>query len=276
MVKSERRNWITEACSLLFVPANRPALFQTARDSGADGIILDLEDGVAEADKGSALDNALSWLESNDRAVIRVNGSGTPWQREELERLSSRGEVTVMVPKVESVKDVQVVAEALGAGSAIIATIESARGLVQLSEICSAPGVLRVGFGNVDMATDLGVSATDKAALEYSRSAVVVHSRAYGLAAPFDGITLDVKNEAAVMTDAAYAASMGFGGRICIHPAQVQSTNEMFRPSLSQLEWAARIVKSSHGSAVQVVEGQMVDKPLVERARRVLARGGNG
>lgn len=272
MVLGEEQNWVATARSLLFVPANRPDRFAKARNSGADGIILDLEDGVPEADKSVARANALSWLESDDRAAVRINGSGTPWQQKELEQLGGLGPVVVMVPKVENVRDVQVVAQALAAGSVIVATIETARGLINLAEICAATGVIRVGFGNADLATDLGVSASDRAALQSPRSAVVVQSRAHELAAPLDGVTLDVKNEAAVREDSAYAASMGFGGRICIHPAQVSATNDAFQPSVNELEWARRIMESEPGVAVQVVNGQMIDKPLVERARRILAR----
>lgn len=273
MATSNNSHWVTQACSLLFVPATRPDRFTKASKSGADGIILDLEDGVAEAQKSPARANALAWLESNDRTVIRVNGFGTPWQPKDLEWLASYGAVTVMVPKVESRDDIQVVAEALDPGSVIIACIESARGLSRLADICSAPGVVRLGFGNVDLATDLGVDAMDRTALQHSRSAVVVESRAHDLAPPLDGITLDAKDEEAARADSSYAASLGFGGRMCIHPSQVASINEAFQPSTSQLEWARKIVARSNESAVLLVEGQMVDKPVVERARRLLARG---
>lgn len=266
----ENLGWIAEAHSLLFVPASQPERFPKASSSGADGIILDLEDGVADGDKQSALLNALSWLHPVHKAVIRINGFGTPWQDQELESLRNRGAVTVMLPKVESAEQVRLVREVLGPGSSIIPTIESARGLTNLADICAAPGVVRLGFGNVDLAKDLNVSAINRDALQYPRSAVVVQSRAHELAPPLDGVTLDVKNEEAVTEDALYAASMGFGGRICIHPAQVRATNEAFQPSASQLEWARRVVEMSHDAAVLVVDGQMVDKPVVDRARRML------
>ncbi|MGF0313472.1 HpcH/HpaI aldolase/citrate lyase family protein [Rhodococcus sp. IEGM1428] len=272
---NNREPWISGAKSLLFAPASRPERFDRADSSGADGIVLDLEDGVAEADKADALGNAITWLRNGSRAIVRINGSGTDWQLHELKRLGDLADVTVMVPKVETIGDINVVAAALRPGRhAIVATVETAWGLLNLPEICSAPSVVRIGFGNVDLATDLGVRATDRAALQYSRSAVVAHSRAFGLAAPLDGVTLDTKNETVVADDAAYAASLGFGGRICIHPAQVARTNEAFAPSASELEWAARVVAGSEHSAVGVIDGEMVDKPVVERARRILARRG--
>lgn len=269
-------DWVREARTLLFVPGDRPDRFPTAAASGADGIVLDLEDGVPERNKAAARTHVATWLRSDGRAVVRVNGAGTPWQADDLGRIAAiGGPVLAMVPKAEGAQDVVAVARRLPRGSAVLPIVESARGLHNVAEICAAPAVVRVAFGNGDLGRDLGVDPSDTTALQYARSVVVVACRAHGLPQPLDGVTLSVTDTEAVRRDSRHAAAMGYGGRMCIHPAQVAAVHEAFHPTDADVNWARKVIFGADTSAPKLVDGQMIDKPIVDRARQILARQKN-
>lgn len=269
----EEQDWIRTARTLLFVPGDRPERFVRASESGADGIIIDLEDAVAEAGKPAARLNAVGWLRSGGRAAVRVNAVGTPWHEDDVSSLSDAGATVVLVPKVESAADVHRVADAMPRGSAIVACLESALGIHQACQIAAAgPALVRLALGNADLAADLGVRADDHLALHLAGSTLVVESRAHGLARPLAGVTLSVTDVDAVARDTAHAASMGFGGRVCIHPRQVQIVTDGFAPQDDEVAWARRVVEHAGDNAVVVVDGQMVDRPVLARAREVLRR----
>lgn len=269
-------DWIRDVRTLLFVPGDRPERFPTAASSGADGIVLDLEDGVPDHNKAAARAHVAAWLPGDHRAVVRVNGAGTPWQADDLDCLAATGgPVLAMVPKAEGADDVVAVVRRLPRGSAVVPIVESARGLLNVPEICAVPTVVRVAFGNGDLGRDLGVDPSDTHALHYARSVVVVACRAHGLPQPLDGITLSAKDTEAVGRDARHAVAMGFGGKMCIHPAQVAAVHEAFAPSADTVAWARKVVASADTSAPMLVDGQMIDKPIVERARHILARQKN-
>lgn len=153
----------------------------------------------------------------------------------------------------------------------IIALVESAVGLANLPAVLASSGVVAVAFGSVDFSLDLGC-AHDRLTLLAARSEIVWRSRAASRAAPIDGVTTDLSNLDITEDDARHAMKMGFGGKMAIHPRQIEPIGNAFRPSENEIAWARDIVgAASSGEAIKV-NGEMVDRPVIERARRMLRR----
>jgi citrate lyase subunit beta/citryl-CoA lyase len=262
---------VAHAWSLLFVPGDRPDRFQTAVDSGADVVIVDLEDAVASKRKESALGNLLRWLSAGHEAVVRVNGVGTPWYERELESLRNT-EAVVMIPKAQSPADLAAAHATLGRNRRILGLIETARGVQNADDLAAVPGVMRLALGNVDLSTELGVRPDSNAALSYSRSRLVVAATSAGLEPSIDGVTTDLVSSSILASDLAVTRELGFGGKLCIHPRQVGAVNSMLSPTEAELEWARRVLTSSnHADGVSSMNDAMVDRPVVLRAERILA-----
>nr|WP_062334898.1 CoA ester lyase [Herbidospora sakaeratensis] len=243
----------------LFVPGDRPDRFAKAAAAGADTIILDLEDAVAPAAKPMARERVRAWLAGGGSGLVRINARGTEWHADDVALVTEFG-CGVMIPKAESAADVFGTAYPL---------IETAAGLLNAREICAAPGVVRPAFGSVDLAAQLGVSPDDRTALLQARSLLVLAARAAGVGAPLDGVTTDLTSDDRVRGDAEHAASLGFSGKLCVHPRQVGPVLAAFTPSEEDLAWAREVLAASTGG-VGVVRGRMIDKPVVDRARRLL------
>lgn len=260
------------ARSMLFVPGDRPERFAKAVATGADAIIIDLEDAVAPQNKPTALANALEWLGGNNEAIVRVNSVGTPWHDAEVAALAATSAV-VMVPKSDAVADLATVQTVLG-GTRIIALVETARGIRDADAVAEAPGVLRLALGNVDLSAELGIDPASHAALAYSRGRLIVASAAAGIAPPVDGVTTALDSDGALVLDLAVTRELGFGGKLCIHPRQVAPVNEAMRPTEAELAWARRVVEATESTegGVSVMDGAMIDAPVVARANRILKR----
>ena len=274
---------IASARSFLFVPANRPERFAKALASGADAIIIDLEDAVSPADKPTArgqLATGFTLLSSADRArtVVRMNAQGTPFHEDDLTLLQSlarQGLACVMVPKAETVAGLQRVADVLGATCALLPLIESVAGLDAANALATGPQVVRLAFGNLDFQADLGLSCgPDESELVSVRLALVLASRRAALPAPVDGVTPGTQYMAQLQADATRARRGGFGGKLCIHPAQVVGVNAAFTPSPLELDWAQRVLAAFAvaGGGVFSLDGRMVDAPVVRLAQRTLAQ----
>lgn len=275
------RTALAHARTFLFVPATRPDRFAKALASGADAVIIDLEDAVAPADKGSArqaLVQAWPGIGSADRhrLLIRINARGTDWQAGDLTALAALGITGVMVPKAETAADLITVAAALGPHCVLVPLVESAAGLVAVTALAGAPQVLRLAFGHLDYQVDLGM-ACDGAEVELipARHAIVLASRVAGLAPALDGVTQDTGDASVAQADARRARRAGFGGKLCIHPAQVAPVRWAFAPSPQEQAWARRVLAAAAGASGGAirVDGRMVDAPVLALARRVLADG---
>ncbi|KBR61951.1 HpcH/HpaI aldolase/citrate lyase family protein [Mycobacterium avium] len=262
---------LASARSLLFVPGDRPDRFTKAASSDADGIIIDLEDAVAPEAKARAREAVDRWLATGGVGTVRINGTETPWHQEDLEMAARHG-CPVMVPKARSASHLAQISRRLPTGTALIALIETAAGVLAAADICAVEGVVRAAFGSVDLGAELGIDPEDHESLRYARSAVVLGSAAAGLAAPLDGVTTAVHDEGAAGADAARAARLGFGGKLCIHPCQVAPVNSQFSPSIEEQAWARKVMAAGSGNGARTVDGCMVDKPVVDRAARILAR----
>lgn len=172
----------------------------------------------------------------------------------------------VMVPKAENPRVL-----ASLTGHPVIALIESAAGVLAAADIAEIDGVVRLALGTFDLATQLGVDPVDAEALAATRGAVVLASAAAGLTGPVDGVTAAIDDAERLTADTAYARRLGFAGKLCIHPRQLTPVAAAFRPSEEELAWARRIVDAADATGVAQVDGAMVDKPVVERAQRLLA-----
>jgi len=264
----------------LFVPATRPERIPKALATGADAVIVDLEDAVAESQKSEARANLDEFLHTHPQArvLVRINAPTHAEQAADLALCARHaGVIGVLLPKVESAVQV---ALAVGCGKPVWPIIESARGLAHLAEIAHAKGVERLSFGALDLGLDLGLASGTAGAeriLDQARYAVLLQSRLADLAPPLDSVFPDIKNLHGLAQAVADARDMGFGGLLCIHPSQVAVVHETLMPSVEELDWAQRILAAgASGDGVFVVDGQMVDAPVIGRARRLLQRAGQG
>ncbi len=270
---------LASARSFLFVPANRPERFGKALASGADAVILDLEDSVPLAGKTearAAIRQAWPQLQQGACAVvIRINSPETPWGQQDLADLQGLpGLAGVMVPKCEGAATLQRVAQAF-AGVPSLPIIESAMGYLALREIAQAPQVGRLVVGHIDFLADTGMNcAPDQRELDSLRFEVAMCTRLGNLAPAVDGVTVSVDDEALIRSDTERSLRFGFGAKLCIHPKQVPVVHATLAPTPAQIEWAQRVLAAmaqSQGSAVQL-DGKMVDLPVVLQAERLLAR----
>lgn len=261
---------LARARSLLAVPGHRPDRFDKAARSGADSIMLDLEDSVGPDLKPAARDNVDQWLASGGMGVVRINAADTAWHNEDLAMLAHH-RCIVMIPKVVAAHDVAHVLSRLAAGSQAIPVFETAAGVLHAEDVCAMPGVVRAIFGNADLGAELGVDPADRRAFGYARSRVVLASSAARLPPPIDGVTVGLQDTQALREDARHAKGLGFTGKACLHPRQVPTVNEVFTPTEGDLAWAREVLSSSPDGSVGQLHGQVVGKPMLQRARRLLA-----
>lgn len=256
------------ARSYLFVPGNRPERFAKACASGANVIIVDLEDAVAPEAKSQARNATRIWFSDGGAGVVRINGADTPWFEDDLAMLQALPRAGVMLPKAE-LASVARLTQALP-GRPIIALVETVAGYLGLRQVAMVPGVERIAFGSVDFAAESGI-CDEGEAMTAIRTAIVLESCLAKLAAPIDGVALEFNDESRMRADALRSRQLGFGGKLCIHPRQVEAVNAAFRPTEAEVAWARRVLSAFEASrgAATAVDGKMVDKPVVERAMRV-------
>ena len=268
-----------EACSLLFVPANRPDRYEKAAATGADAVILDLEDSVPAGEKAAARD-AIHGAWSKVAApgppiVVRVNSHASGFFEDDLAALRGLDPApAIVLSKAESAAQVGRVRDALRS-CAVIPLIETAQGLDAIGAIAAAPGVARLAIGHLDFMADTGIRCSDgEPELAPLRFAVAIATRVADLAPAIDGVTVQIDDERRLREDCARARRFGFGAKLCIHPRQVAIVQAAFAPTDEELAWARRVVEAdaaAGGRAVQV-DGRMVDLPVVSLARLTLAR----
>jgi citrate lyase subunit beta/citryl-CoA lyase len=251
---------VSRARTFLFVPGDRPDRFAKAIGAGAGLVILDLEDSVAAEAKDAARENVVDIARHAGVVAVRINAVGTAWHDDDVAALGHI-ECVVMLPKAEDAFDGQ---------WPVIALIETARGVLNASAVASTAA--RLAFGSFDLAAELGVRPEDRDAMSTARGALVLASAAAGIAAPIDGVTGNVSDDEAFRDDVLHARSIGFGAKLCIHPRQVPIAEALVRPSAEELVWAERVTRAAEvaGGGVGTLDGRMIDRPVAERARRLL------
>ena len=277
--------------SLLFVPGNRPEKIRKAWGLGADCIILDLEDSVPEAEKDAArtiVHQALETAPSKRPFVlVRTNSHSSPHWRHDLEAAVTPALQGIMLPKCDSAKEIasadRVIAalerrRRLKSGSIqFFVLVESARGLLEAPCLVQASTrVAALVLGAEDLCLDMGIDRTKEGVeLDHPRWTVVVCARAYGRLA-IDTIYADFNDPQGLLRDAEAAKRLGFSGKLAIHPKQTGLIHAAFTPQENEVTQAREILAAfadaeARGCGAVALNGKMIDKPVVERARRVLA-----
>ncbi len=268
--------------SVLFVPGTSRERFDKAFTSGADAVVLDLEDGVETTRKDEARKAIAGWLAApasgQTERLVRVNAPASPFITGDLSWLATvDGRYDGLVlPKVESPEQVARIARAISSRR-VIPLLETAKGIVHAAAIASAdadiPAVL---FGAEDLTAELGIPRTvEGEELVYARSQVVMAAVAAG-ADPIDAVYVDIVRRDKLRQDCKRARALGFTGKMAIHPDQVSVINEGFSPSPEEVSAARKVIEASEaarakGEGAFRREGRMVDAPVVRRAERVLA-----
>ena len=275
--------------SLLFTPANGGRKVEKAFASAADGVILDLEDAVAVSAKPAARQDAVQALagERPRAAYVRVNALSTPFCFDDLLAIVPAAPDAIVLPKVESASDVRTAdwllsqletRHGLPPGRiGLVPILETALGVAAAAEIARAsPRLHRLMFGAVDLALDMDLDLDDdQGAIAQARFAIALASRCAGLPGPIDTAFVDIQAIDRLRASARRARAMGYTGKTCIHPAQIEAVNEVFSPTAHELDRARRIVEAFDaaeraGSAAVSVDGAMIDYPVVLKARRTL------
>jgi citrate lyase subunit beta / citryl-CoA lyase len=260
--------------SYLFVPGNRPDRFEKARQSGADAVILDLEDAVQSTDKDLAREAVVSWLAPARPVYVRINSKGTLWFERDLEVVGLPGVLGVVLPKAEHPEQVAEVASRLTGEARVLPLLETALGVWNARALAQAPRVERLAFGAVDFQLNTGISGGQEELL-YARSRLVLASRVAAILPPVDGVTMAFDDLTRLQEDVAHARRLGFGGKLCIHPKQVELINRGFVPTEAEQAWARRILEAARTTGVGALQldGELIDRPVIERARLILAQG---
>ncbi len=276
--------------SLLFAPANVPRRVEKALILESDAVILDLEDAVPISEKTRARSLAAAALKNPRKSVgyVRVNALSTGMTIDDLMSVISPHLDGIMLAKVEEAADLHKVdwlmhyleekASMPRGALDLIPLVENARGVHNAHEIAKAvPRVKRLCFGAVDYTADLGIKLTDGGSeLFYARSCLVNASRAAGLEPPIDTVYTDIKNAEGLEKDTGRAVTLGFQGKLVIHPDQIAIVNTMFSPSAADIAYAQKIVtaferaESLGHAAITLEDGKFIDYPVVHSARRIL------
>ena len=277
--------------SLLFVPGNRERMLDKALTAPADAIIIDLEDAVPPAEKKAARRLVRAWVprlaRAGQRVYVRVNAIDNGQTRDDVQAAVRKGLAGVVLPKAQTAQDLrsldvllreaEMTAKIRPGDVRTIPIIESARGILRCEEIARASDrIAALALGGEDYTAELGVARdAGGAALAYPRGVLITVATAYGLPA-IDAPCTDIRDAKGLAKETALARSMGFKGKFAIHPGQMAALNRAFAPSRAEIDAARAIVRAAEAAAADGVGaislgGRMVDAPVAERARRVLA-----
>jgi citrate lyase subunit beta/citryl-CoA lyase len=278
--------------SLLFAPANEPRKTSKLSASGADAVVLDLEDAVAREQKLAARPIAREALRdiSGPLRCVRVNAFDTGLTPGDVAEVVCAELDVLVLPKVESAVDLRrldlLIAEAeakagLSAGAVrVIPLVETCLGIAAGAEIARASSrILVLAFGSGDLGRDLALPTIRgelSAALAYGRGKIVYDARAAGLPAPLDGPYLNVRDQVGMESDCRAAAALGHGGKVCIHPEQVAVANRVFAPDPQEVMFARKVIArfaeaEARGAAAIAVDGVFIDYPIVIKAQAIVA-----
>ncbi|WP_435093794.1 HpcH/HpaI aldolase/citrate lyase family protein [Halorubrum sp. N11] len=289
--------------SLLFSPGDRPDLMRKAPGAGADVICFDLEDAVAPARKAEARENVRAVLVDPDfdphaEVCVRLTASDPMIDLDALVGTDAEHGVTddgghpeadrhadlrldaVMLPKVESPERIEEVAARCvdrGLDPAVFALLETAGGILSAESIAAASATDAVVFGAEDLAADVGATRTDEGTeVLYAREHVVLAAGAADVDA-IDTVYTDFSDLEGLREEAAFALTLGYDGKLAIHPAQVDPINAAFTPDPEEVEWAEEVLNARDAAdreerAVFEVDGEMIDAPLIAQAERTVER----
>jgi len=271
--------------SRIYLPGNRPRMIQKGPVLGADAVILDLEDSVSPEQKDAArilVHRALRMINfGHSEVMVRIN----PINHGGLVDLAAilpAGPDAVVVPKCESRADVLAVEKTINEAGlvksvSILPMIETAKGILNAYEVASAsPMVDAITFGGEDFTQDIGATRTKSGKeIFWGRSLVVIAAKAARVQA-LDTVFSDLSDEKGLRRDTIEIKEMGFDGRAAVHPSQIEIIHECFTPTEKEMEYAVNVVFAAEkarekGSGVAVVKGKMIDKPIIQRAEKIIS-----
>jgi len=275
--------------SVLFSPGDQPDLLRKAPGAGADVVVFDLEDAVAPTRKADARDAVRSVLADPEfdpgaEVCVRVNPVGVAAAADVAAVLGDDTAAatvdSVMLPKAGDADDVRTLWRLLDERDCprpVLALVESAAGVLHAEGIAAAEATDALVFGAEDLAADVGATRTDEGTeVLYAREKVVVAASAAGVDA-VDTVFTDIEDVEGLRDATAFAAELGYDGKMAIHPGQVAPINDAFTPADDRIEWAREVLAAKERAdqadrGVFRVDGEMVDAPLVTQAERVLER----
>ena len=276
--------------TMLYVPGNNPGMIRDAHIYGADSIMFDLEDSVSIKEKDAARLLVYESLKALDygqtEILVRVNGLNTPYGRKDFEAMVRAKPDAIRLPKTETPEDVEEADELITQieneigmehGTVkLMAAIESALGVINAYKIATASKrLIGIAIGAEDFVTDLKTSRSlEGIELLTARSQIILAARAAGIDA-LDTVFSDVNNEEGFANEVKLIKQLGFDGKSIINPRQIDIVHNIFAPTAKEIEKSTRIIEAikeaeEKGSGVISLDGKMIDKPIVERARRVL------
>ncbi|OZC87535.1 CoA ester lyase [Rhodococcus sp. 06-418-1B] len=267
------------ALTFLYVPGDVPARFDKASRSGADAVVLDLEDAVVASNKDEARSTVATWLAACEPGQVeiwvRVNPGAL--QDADIRAVAGPNLTGIWLPKVESLEEIEAAARILDSvapHSELSALIETGKGLLALPAIATGPRLRFLQIGEVDLAADLSIEPGDDGrALLFARSQVVVASAAAGLEPPLAAVSVEFRDTDAFAADTVELRRLGFRGRACIHPAQVAPARDAFVPTSEAVQEAEEILEAlaQATSGVGVDKnGRLIDEAVARSARRVV------
>lgn len=267
--KSDKRLDLFAVRSVLFLPASNPRAIAKARDSGADLVVLDLEDAVKPADKESAREAAVDAVapEWPMPVAIRINGAGTEWHSLDIDAVATSAADVVVVPRASSAHLVRGVATAVA--KPVLAMIETAAGVLAAAEIAAETAGLIAGTNDLRADLRLPLDAT-REPISTALQWIVLTARAAGVAV-FDGVFNGLDDADGFMAEARDGRRLGFDGKSLIHPNQIEPCHRAFAPTAPELERARQLVQAFEGGAERMGE-EMIERMHVEAAQRILER----
>ncbi|OXL23904.1 CoA ester lyase [Psychrobacter sp. DAB_AL32B] len=271
-------NDFTHIKTWLFVPATRIDRVAKAFASGADAVIVDLEDAVAAADKIQARKDLQVYYDSQNYKPIwiRINQASSENFVEDLELCQKMPNLAgLILPKAERASDIEQLHHSTGLP--VIALIENAIGLYQIDSIAKASGLVAFSYGFLDLCNDLqvqvGTAAADIIANQI-RYQLLITSKIHQLLAPIDSVYTDFDDDKGLGQRVQLWSQMGLSGMLCIHPKQVAVVQQSLQPTDTEIEFARSVVEEYQrsGQAVFKIDGNMVDAPVIERCRQLLSQ----
>ncbi len=260
------------ARTLLFAPGDRPERFAKACASGADAVILDLEDAVLPHAKDAARRSIAAFLDNCNTPgiLVRTNPVSHPGFAADLDIASHKAVSGIVLPKADSAA----VSSLNEWPKPLYALIETALGVASVAEVANHPSVVRLLHGTLDLTLDLLLDEGSEGALrmlDVVRVSLVIASRVAGIAAPADGVFANIADHDGMVAAASHAAGCGMAGMMCIHPAQVALVNAAFAPSAGKRIWAEQVLEAAQSKpGAFMFEGRMIDAPVLARARGIL------
>ncbi len=276
--------------SLLFLPGNNPNMLINAASLMADAVIFDLEDAVSPAEKDAArilVRNTMKYTDlSVCEVIVRINSVDTPYWKDDINAILPQKPSLILLPKTATARDVRIVSdymsevelrEGMEIGTVgIMPLIETALGVENAFSIASEERVRALFLGGEDLTADLQCKRTKEGKeIEYARTRLVVAARAAGVDV-YDTPFTDVNDDEGIVTDTAFAKSLGFSGKASISPRHIEVINEIFSPTASEIDYAYEVIDAiqlakAQGKGAISLRGKMIDAPIVARAERTIA-----